>query len=131
MRARIPAGIDLEDKLLYGLSPARLGYVTALVGGAIWVLRQPLPGPLRWFCTAALLAAAAAVGWLSKGGRHLDAWAADLARHVTRRYRLVADLGPLGRFASQAVQRWRPPLHQRIRLQRFSLPLRLPRARRT
>ena len=42
MRARIPAGIDLEDRLLYGLSPARLGYVTAIGVLAIWCWRPPV-----------------------------------------------------------------------------------------
>ena len=88
MRARIPAGIDLEDRLLYGLSPVRLGYVAGLVVLAIWFWRQPLPVPLRVLPAAILLGAAAAVGWLRYEGRHADSWVEDLVRHVVRRYRI-------------------------------------------
>src|SRR4030081_2646022 len=89
MRARIPAGIDLEDRLLYGLSPARLGYVAGLVVLASWCWRQPVWGPLRFVAAVVLFAAAGAVGWMQHDGRHLDAWAEDLARHLIGRYRVV------------------------------------------
>lgn len=88
MRARIPAGIDLEDRLVYGLSPARLGYVTGLLVAAIWFWRQALPVPARLLPVALLLSAAAAVGWLRYEGRNLDSWAEDVVRHMVRRYRL-------------------------------------------
>jgi hypothetical protein len=102
MRARIPAGIDLEDKLLYGLSPARLGYVVGLVVVAAWVWRQPVWVPLRAVPGLLLVAVAAAVGWYRHDGRHLDAWAEDLVRHLLTRYQVDVDwieltrwLGPL------------------------------------
>jgi hypothetical protein len=97
MRARIPAGIDLEDRLLYGLSPARLGYVAGLAVLASWCWRQPLWGPLRLVIAIALLAAAGAVGWMRRDGRHLDAWAEDLGRHVIARYRVVIEWDELRR----------------------------------
>jgi hypothetical protein len=89
MRARIPAGIDLEDRLLYGLTPARLGYVAGLAVLAIWLWRQPVWLPLRLVAALLLVAAGCAVGWLRRDGRHLDAWAEDLARYVLRNYRIV------------------------------------------
>ncbi len=121
MKARIPAGIDLDDKLLYGLSPARLGYVTALVVAAIWVLRQPLPTALRFGLAALLLATAALAGWMRRSGRHLDAWAADLARHVRRRYRVRLDLGTAAAsrhrpFAMRLPNRTMGPHSLRLRL---------------
>jgi hypothetical protein len=91
MRARIPAGIDLEDRLLYGLSPARLGYVAGLAVLASWFWRQPIWVPLRLVAAIALLVAAGAVGWMRHDGRHLDAWAEDLGRHVMARYRVVIE----------------------------------------
>lgn len=97
MRARIPAGIDLEDRLLYGLSPARLGYVSGLLVAAIWFWRQAMPVPIRLLPVAMLLSGAAAVGWMRYEGRHLDSWAEDLVRHVAARYRLEFDLGILRR----------------------------------
>lgn len=101
MKARIPAGIDLEDKLLYGLSPARLAYVTVLVIGAIWMLRQQWPMPLRFGGAATLLGLGLAVGWMRRGGRHLDAWAADIARHVIRRYRVEFHVGAIAHLRSR------------------------------
>jgi hypothetical protein len=101
MRARIPAGIDLEDRLLYGLSPARLGYVVGLAVLASWCWRQPVWWPLRIIAAIALLAAALAVGWMRHEGRHLDAWAEDLARHALARYRLSIEWGQLPRFFSR------------------------------
>src|ERR1700716_3898441 len=91
MRARIPAGIDLEDRLLYGLSPARLGYVAGLAVLASWCWRQQVWVPLRIAPAILLLAAAGAVGWVRHDGRHLDAWAEDLGRHLIARYRVVVD----------------------------------------
>ena len=91
MRARIPAGIDLEDRLFYGLSPARLGYVAGLAVLASWCWRQPVWVPLRILPAAVLLAAAAAVGWLRHEGRHLDDWVRDLILHVVARYHVDID----------------------------------------
>jgi hypothetical protein len=109
MKARIPAGIDLEDRLLYGLSPARLGYVAGLAVLASWCWRQPAWWPLGIVAAVALLAAAAAVGWMRYGGRHLDAWVGDIARHVIARYRVVVDWEELPRPLARAIVRLRRP----------------------
>lgn len=111
MRARIPAGIDLEDKLLYGLSPARLGYVVALLVLAAWFWRQPFWVPLRVVPGLALLLGAAAVGWWKQDGRHLDAWAEDLAHHLMTAYRVEVDQAALVELARRVRARIRrsPP----------------------
>ena len=108
MRARIPAGIDLEDRLFYGLSPARLGYVAGLAVLASWCWRQPIWGPLRFGAAIALLAAAGVVGWVQRDGRHVDAWAEDLARHVIARYRVVVEWEELRRLLPNFRRRPRP-----------------------
>jgi hypothetical protein len=97
VRARIPAGIDLEDRLLYGLSPARLGYVFVMLVIAAWFWRQPFWTPLRVVPGLMLLGGAAAVGWWKHEGRHLDAWAEDLVRHLLACYRLEVDWPALAR----------------------------------
>jgi hypothetical protein len=111
VRARIPAGIDLEDRLLYGLSPARLGYVAGLAIVASWCWRQPIWVPLRVIAVIALLVAAGAIGWLRYDGRHLDAWAEDLARHAAGRYRIEVDWAELRRLGESLRARIRrsPP----------------------
>jgi hypothetical protein len=110
MRARIPAGIDLEDRLLYGLSPARLGYVAGLAVLASWCWRQPAWGPLRFAAAIVLLGSAVAVGWLRHDGRHLDAWAEDAARFAIARYRVVVDWERLVRHLPAMIRRkeWLP-----------------------
>ena len=107
MRTRIPAGIDLEDRLLYGLSPARLGYVAGFAVLASWCWRQPVWGPLRVLAAVVLLAAAGAVGWLRYDGRHLDAWAEDLVRHARARYSIVVDWSALSRLQVAAYRAFR------------------------
>ena len=102
MRTRIPAGIDLEDRLLYGLSPARLGYVAGLAVLASWCWRQPVWGPLRILAALILLAVAGAVGWLRYNGRHVDAWTEDLARHARARYSIVVDWSTLRQLLGPA-----------------------------
>jgi hypothetical protein len=111
MRARIPAGIDLEDKLLYGLSPARLGYVVGLAVLASWFWRQPIWAPLRLVPALLALALAGAVGWLKHDGRHLDAWAEDLVRHLLARYRVEVDWNRLRQLTTSLRARFQraPP----------------------
>ena len=111
MRTRIPAGIDLEDRLLYGLSPARLGYVAGLAVLASWCWRQPVWTPLRILAALVLMAAAGVVGWLRYDGRHVDAWVEDIARHARARYSIIVDWSTLRRLTTTAheVFRWRRP----------------------
>jgi hypothetical protein len=111
MRARIPAGIDLEDKLLYGMSPARLGYVVGLAVLAAWFWRQPVWAPLRLLPALLALALAGAIGWIKHDGRHLDSWAEDLARHLLARYRVEVDWDRLRRliFSFWGLVRHAPP----------------------
>lgn len=96
VRTRIPAGIDLEDRLLYGLSPARLGYVAgfAVLILSVWRLHG-VPVAAKLLLCLPLVLAGAAAGWLSFHGRHLDAWAADGGRFLLAEYRLDVDLGHL------------------------------------
>ena len=78
--------VDLEDRLLFGLPPLRLGYVAmaAVVALAVWRGVPFVGGPL-----AALAAAVgAAFGWGSWRGRGPDHWAAAATLWVLRTRRV-------------------------------------------
>ena len=90
MRARAPLDVDLEDKLLYGLTPIRLGYmVTALLGGfALWTT-QWAADEVRGGACLSVIALGAAISWGRWRGRAADGWINDFAVFVWRRYRVT------------------------------------------
>jgi hypothetical protein len=88
MHARVPLDVDLEDRLVWGLTPIRLAYAVlgALAAMAVWsasfmvgVVRAPLAG--------LVLGAGAVLAWGRFRGRPADSWLIDLAVFVwaTRR----------------------------------------------
>ncbi|HEY4028496.1 MAG TPA: PrgI family protein [Candidatus Dormibacteraeota bacterium] len=91
MRARVPQDVDLEDRLIYGLSPIRFGYlvIAALAALSLWRV-EILPSWLRGVSCLLVLAAAAALAWGRWRGRALDRWLVDLAVFGRRNYRLSA-----------------------------------------
>ncbi len=88
MAARAPLDVDLEDKLVYGLTPMRLAYMAvALVAGfALWS-SQWAPELVRGACAAVVIAAGAVAAWGRWRGRAADQWASDIAIFVVRNYR--------------------------------------------
>jgi hypothetical protein len=89
MRARVPQDVDLEDCLVYGLSPIRFGYLVIAVLGTMSLWRMDaLPAGLRAAPCLLLLGAGAALAWGRWRGRAADRWLMDLAVHVRRNYRL-------------------------------------------
>lgn len=99
MRARAPLDVDLEDKLLYGLTPMRLAYlVGGLVSGfALW--SSPwAPTPVRAVACATLVAAGAVAAWGRWHGRAVDSWLADISLFVIGTHRLVLDHTSLQRL---------------------------------
>jgi hypothetical protein len=99
MRARAPLDVDLEDKLLYGLTPMRLAYLVAgLVGGfALW--SSPwAPTPVRAIACGTVAAAGAIAAWGRWRDRPVDGWAADLVLFVISTRRFVFDRRWLERF---------------------------------
>jgi hypothetical protein len=88
MRARVPQDVDLEDRLIYGLTPVRFGYLVVAGLGAIliWNLNPAplllrLPGCLLLGCVGALLA------WGRLAGRPMDRILADALLFFLRNYR--------------------------------------------
>ncbi|HXC78188.1 MAG TPA: hypothetical protein VNU19_14185 [Candidatus Acidoferrum sp.] len=92
MRARAPLDVDLEDKLLYGLTPMRLVYlVVGLVSGfGLW--SSPwAPSPLRAIACMIVVAVGAVAAWGRWHGRAVDSWLADLSLFVISTHRIVLD----------------------------------------
>jgi len=89
MPARAPLDVDLEDRLLYGLTPTRLVYlVVALVASfSLWT-GQWAATPFRATAAVAIATIGAAAAWGRWRGRPVDAWATDIAAFVTTNYRL-------------------------------------------
>jgi hypothetical protein len=82
--------VDLEDKLLYGLTPTRLAYlVLALLGGfSLW--SSPwAPSPVRAATCLAVIALGAAAAWGRWRGRAADAWFGDISLFVINTHRVA------------------------------------------
>jgi hypothetical protein len=89
MPARVPLDVDLEDRLLYGLTPTRLVYlvVALLAAFSVWSGHWA-PPPLRATCAAMLAMAGAGAAWGRWRGRPVDAWAIDIALFVRSTWRV-------------------------------------------
>ncbi len=89
MRARVPLDVDLEDRLLYGLTPVRLAYVVLaiLAGIALWSLNW-MPAYVRGPLAVLAAALGAAMAWGRWRGRAADSWAVDFARFVMASHRI-------------------------------------------
>ena len=83
MRAKVPLDVDLEDRLVYGLTPVRLAYVVLAGLGAlaIWSA-QGLPSIVRGAVAIIVIATGAALAWGRWRGRAADEWLIDAARFV-------------------------------------------------
>lgn len=87
MTARAPLDVDLEDKIVYGLTPMRLAYVAvALVAGfALWSSHWA-PEVLRGAVAAAVILGGAVAAWGRLRGRAADEWAWDVVVFLMRNY---------------------------------------------
>ena len=87
--ARIPLDVDMEDKLLYGLTPTRLGYVVvALLGGfSVWTAHWAVP-LARGAAAMSIAGLGAAAAWGKWRGRAFDSWLVDFVTFVMATHRL-------------------------------------------
>jgi hypothetical protein len=101
MRARVPLDVDLEDRLLYGLTPVRLAYAVLAVLGALAVWSTSwLVAPVRGFVAAIVLLLGAVLAWGRWHGRPADGWLTDFALYVLSTRRLTwrrCDANPTNR----------------------------------
>lgn len=114
MRARVPQDVDLEDKLIFGLSPVRFGYLVIAVLGAftVWGLHV-LPGAVRLFLCLLILLAGPVLAWGRVGGTRSDRLAWDCLVFLRRnrqlefglrRARQAADTEPAAADSTSAGQ---------------------------
>lgn len=89
MPAKAPLDVDLEDKLVYGLTPVRLAYlvVALLTGFSIWTTPWA-PPPVRAGAALLVVIVGAASAWGRWRGRAADRWATDFAIFVYSNYRI-------------------------------------------
>ncbi len=89
MKARVPLDVDLEDKLILGLSPIRFGYlvVAAVTAFTAWS-HASLPAPARWLCAVGAAGLGVALAWGRWRGRSLDRLALDAVEFARLNYRL-------------------------------------------
>jgi hypothetical protein len=93
MPARVPLDVDLEDKLLYGLTPMRLGYllVALLTAFALW--SSPwAPMPMRAGAALVMIGIGAVLSWGRWRGRPADIWVVDVALFAVRTHRVTWNL---------------------------------------
>jgi hypothetical protein len=90
MPARVPLDVDLEDKLLYGLTPMRLAYLlVSLLGGfALWSSPWSVQ-PVRACTCLAGIGLGVAMAWGRWRARAADRWLSDIAIFLMRRYRVT------------------------------------------
>ena len=90
MRARVPLDVDLEDRLVYGLTPMRLAYavLAGLVALGLWSAPW-LMAVVRWPLAVVVLAAGAVLAYGRFHGRPVDEWLIDAFLFLIRTRRLT------------------------------------------
>jgi hypothetical protein len=105
MPARVPLDVDLEDRLLYGLTPMRLAYAVGalLIAFALW--SSPwAPAALRAAAALLVIGIGAVVSWGRWRGTPADAWVVNVLLFAARTHRLVWT-GPQVRIAGSVATR--------------------------
>ena len=106
MPARVPLDVDLEDRLLYGLTPMRLAYaVGALLAALSLWSTQWGPPALRAVASSLVIGTGAIMSWGRWRGIPADGWLVNLAFFLFRTRRL-SWTGPVIRLPRlQALRR--------------------------
>jgi hypothetical protein len=103
--ARVPLDVDLEDRLLYGLTPLRLAYAVGalLVAFALWSSPWS-PAALRAVASSLVIGVGAIMSWGRWRGAPADRWIVEFLLFVTRTRRL-AWTGPHLQLPGRPVSR--------------------------
>jgi len=104
MHARVPQDVDLEDKLVYGLSPLRFGYLVVAALGIVSLWRvDAVPAGLRLLPCLVLATAAVLMAWGRWQGRSVDGWLVDVVIFARRNYRICVSWRPSRRRPESIV----------------------------
>jgi hypothetical protein len=120
MRARVPQDVDLEDKLVYGLTPGRFGYlvIAGLAAVMVWNLGA-LPVLVRAPGCLLLGGFGALLAWGRWRSRPIDRYLADAVLYFFRNYRPSARrrrrMRPLVPLALGAINRLSTPAERELR----------------
>src|SRR5450759_6039661 len=80
MPARVPLDVDLEDRLLYGLTRMRLAYAVGALLAAFALWSSPWgPAALRATASSLVIGLGAIMAWGRWRGTPADVWIVDLA----------------------------------------------------
>ena len=92
--ARVPLDVDLEDKLVFGLTPIRLGYMVVALLASFSLWSSPwAPAAIRLLVAAAVALVGAGAAWGRWRGRPADAWLLDAALYSMSNTRLEWKVG--------------------------------------
>ncbi|HXN78310.1 MAG TPA: hypothetical protein VN965_06020 [Candidatus Dormibacteraeota bacterium] len=105
MHARVPLDVDLEDRLLYGLTPMRLAYAVGALLAAFAMWSSPWgPGALRAAGAILVIGIGAVVSWGRWRGTPADLWVVNFVLFTARTHRLFWT-GPRVRIAGRLASR--------------------------
>lgn len=98
MPARVPQDVDLEDRLLFGLTAVRFGELAlgCLAAVAAWRAIPLAGGPVA----ALLLALGVVLAWGRWRSRPADHWVVAAGQYLWRTYRLRIDAAAPARWRS-------------------------------
>ena len=90
MSARVPLDVDLEDKLLYGLTPTRLVYlvVSLLAAFSAWSSGWSI-APIRGAGAVVVASLGVSAAWGRWRGRAVDGWVTDIVAFCAATHRVV------------------------------------------
>ena len=111
MNAKAPLDVDLEDKLMYGLTPIRLAYlVVALLAAIACWSSEWAPSPVRLVASLIVVVLGATGAWGRWQGRAADSWAADVSIFLINTHRVSWNAHSLRRLVRRPSLPQRAPL---------------------
>ncbi|HVS47559.1 MAG TPA: hypothetical protein VHJ99_01490 [Candidatus Dormibacteraeota bacterium] len=90
MAARVPLDVDLEDRLLYGLTPTRLAYLVIALVSAFTLWSSPwAPTVVRAGAALLTIGIGGVASWGRWKGRSADLWLIDIVLFTARSHQVT------------------------------------------